>query len=48
MEEQFSVRLEKLKKLAALGVTPYPYRFDVHPPLQRRSSPPTRSTTPRN
>jgi lysyl-tRNA synthetase, class II len=28
MEEQFSVRLEKLGKLAALGVTPYPYRFD--------------------
>ena len=27
MEEQFSVRLEKLKKLAELGVTPYPYRF---------------------
>lgn len=29
MEEQFTVRLEKLKKLAALGITPYPYRFDI-------------------
>jgi lysyl-tRNA synthetase, class II len=29
MEEQFTVRLEKLKKLVALGVAPYPYRFDV-------------------
>ena len=29
MEEQFTVRLEKLKKLAALGITPYPYRFEV-------------------
>jgi len=29
MEEQFSVRLDKLTKLVALGVTPYPYRFDV-------------------
>jgi len=28
MEEQFSVRLEKLKKLSELGVTPYPYRFE--------------------
>ncbi|MEI6613762.1 MAG: lysine--tRNA ligase [Chrysiogenales bacterium] len=30
MEEQFTVRLEKLKKLIALGITPYPYRFDVN------------------
>ncbi|MBN2400194.1 MAG: lysine--tRNA ligase [Candidatus Aminicenantes bacterium] len=29
MEEQFNIRLEKLKKLGALGITPYPYRFDV-------------------
>jgi lysyl-tRNA synthetase class 2 len=29
MEEQFNVRLEKLKKLTALGITPYPYRFDI-------------------
>jgi len=28
MEEQFGVRLEKLKKLSALDVTPYPYRFE--------------------
>nr|MCU0236591.1 OB-fold nucleic acid binding domain-containing protein [Acidobacteriota bacterium] len=28
MEEQFSVRLDKLKKLSELGVTAYPYRFD--------------------
>ncbi len=28
MEEQFSVRLEKLKKINELGITPYPYRFD--------------------
>jgi lysyl-tRNA synthetase class 2 len=29
MEEQFAVRQEKLKKLAALGIAPYPYRFEV-------------------
>ena len=29
MEEQFGVRLDKLTKLVALGITPYPYRFDV-------------------
>jgi lysyl-tRNA synthetase class 2 len=29
MEEQFTVRLEKLKKLAALGITPYPYRYNI-------------------
>ena len=29
MEEQFAVRLEKLKKLEQLGVDPYPYRFEV-------------------
>ena len=29
MEEQFAVRLEKLKKLQQLGVDPYPYRFEV-------------------
>ena len=29
MEEQFTVRLEKLKKLVALGITPYPYRFNI-------------------
>ncbi|MCX6554151.1 MAG: lysine--tRNA ligase, partial [Candidatus Aminicenantes bacterium] len=29
MEEQFAVRQEKLKKLAALGIMPYPYRFEV-------------------
>jgi lysyl-tRNA synthetase class 2 len=29
MEEQFSVRLDKLGKLVALGVAPYPYRFDI-------------------
>ncbi|HSQ36011.1 MAG TPA: amino acid--tRNA ligase-related protein, partial [Candidatus Binatia bacterium] len=29
MEEQFNVRLEKLKKLDALGIQAYPYRFDV-------------------
>jgi lysyl-tRNA synthetase class 2 len=29
MEEQFNVRLEKLKKLVALGITPYPYRFNI-------------------
>jgi lysyl-tRNA synthetase class 2 len=28
MEEQFGVRLEKLKKLSALGITIYPYRFE--------------------
>jgi lysyl-tRNA synthetase class 2 len=28
MEEQFNIRLEKLKKLTDLGVMPYPYRFD--------------------
>jgi len=28
MEEQFGVRLEKLKKLSELGVAAYPYRFD--------------------
>lgn len=28
MEEQFGVRLEKLKKLSELGITAYPYRFD--------------------
>jgi lysyl-tRNA synthetase class 2 len=28
MEEQFAVRLEKLKKIEALGVAPYPYRFE--------------------
>ncbi len=28
MEEQFGVRLEKLKKLEALGVITYPYRFE--------------------
>jgi lysyl-tRNA synthetase class 2 len=27
MEEQFNVRLEKLNKLIALGITPYPYSF---------------------
>ncbi len=27
MEEQFTVRQDKLKKLVELGVTPYPYRF---------------------
>jgi lysyl-tRNA synthetase, class II len=29
MEEQFAVRLEKLKKLTVLGIIPYPYRFNV-------------------
>jgi lysyl-tRNA synthetase class 2 len=29
MEEQFNVRLEKLKKLSALGISAYPYRFEV-------------------
>ena len=29
MEEQFSVRLEKLKKLSELGIPSYPYRFDI-------------------
>ncbi len=29
MEEQFAVRLDKLKKLAELGVAPYPYRFEA-------------------
>ncbi|HOW45009.1 MAG TPA: lysine--tRNA ligase [Candidatus Aminicenantes bacterium] len=29
MEEQFAVRQEKLKKLEALGVVPYPYRYEV-------------------
>jgi lysyl-tRNA synthetase class 2 len=29
MEEQFTVRLEKLEKLVALGITPYPYSFSV-------------------
>jgi len=28
MEEQFSIRVEKLKKMLELGITPYPYRFD--------------------
>ncbi len=28
MEEQFSVRLEKLRKLSELGVSPYPYRYE--------------------
>ncbi len=28
MEEQFTVRQEKLKKLSELGVAPYPYRFE--------------------
>ena len=28
MEEQFAVRLEKLKKIIELGITPYPYRFE--------------------
>ena len=28
MEEQFDVRLEKLKKIEELGVDPYPYEFD--------------------
>ncbi len=28
MEEQFGVRLEKLKKLSELGISAYPYRFD--------------------
>ena len=29
MEEQFAVRLDKLKKLSELGVAPYPYRFEA-------------------
>jgi lysyl-tRNA synthetase, class II len=29
MEEQFTVRLEKLEKLVALGITPYPYSFSI-------------------
>ena len=28
MEEQFGIRQEKLKKLAELGIVPYPYRFE--------------------
>ncbi len=28
MEEQFGVRLEKLKKLSEMGIDAYPYRFD--------------------
>ncbi len=28
MEEQFGVRLEKLKKLSDLGIAAYPYRFE--------------------
>jgi lysyl-tRNA synthetase class 2 len=28
MEEQFAIRQEKLRKLAELGITPYPYRFE--------------------
>jgi lysyl-tRNA synthetase class 2 len=28
MEEQFGVRLEKLRKLTELGISPYPYRYE--------------------
>lgn len=28
MEEQFSIRLEKLKKLSEMGIAAYPYRFE--------------------